>query len=199
MAAYCPFGEGGGSGRGGRLRGSLLWACRPVVRVRQQCVGGLSSADARAGAKGNARMSQGYPPPPSPGGPPLPPWATPKPFGSGPPQLPPTTPYGFPGVSQPPGPQIPGPLPVGPPPPDNYLVWAILATVFCCFLGGIPALMAATSVNERWLGGDHAGAREASLRARNWTIGAVLLGVIFWTGWMVGVFVLGWKDTLGDL
>jgi hypothetical protein len=89
-------------------------------------------------------------------------------------------------------------VPTGPP-PDNYLVWAILATVFCCFLAGIPALLAATSVNERWLRGDQAGARDASLRARNWTIGAVLLGVIFWTTWMLGVFLLGWKDTLGDL
>ncbi|MFE2871953.1 CD225/dispanin family protein [Embleya sp. NPDC059259] len=93
------------------------------------------------------------------------------------------------------------PPPAGPPPgpPDNYLAWAVLATVFCCFLAGVPALLAATSVNERWHRGDVAGARLASLRARNWTIGTVLLGVIFWTTWMVGVFLLGWKDTLGDL
>ncbi|UGQ10100.1 CD225/dispanin family protein [Yinghuangia sp. ASG 101] len=112
----------------------------------------------------------------------------------------PTTPYGYPGRPRPPGFQPPGMAPVpATPPPDNYLAWAVLATVFCCFPAGIPALVAATSVNERWLRGDIAGARDASLRARNWTIGAVLLGVIFWTTWMIGVFVLGWKDTLGDL
>lgn len=142
-------------------------------------------------------MSQGYPPPPGPGGQ-RPAWGAPAPYGQPAPQ-PPTTPYGFPGAAQPPGFGVPPQGPVPTPPPDNYLAWAVMATVFCCFLAGIPALLAATSVNERWLRGDQAGAREASLRARNWTIGAVLLGVIFWTTWMVGVFVLGWKDTLGDL
>jgi hypothetical protein len=78
-------------------------------------------------------------------------------------------------------------------------VWAVTVTVLCCFLAGIPALLAATQVNERWLAGDVAGAQAASLRARNWTIGTVILGVIFWTTWMVGVFVLGWKNALGDL
>ncbi|MFI6580720.1 CD225/dispanin family protein [Embleya sp. NPDC050493] len=112
-------------------------------------------------------------------------WNAPaRPFGHAMPYGPPTT-----------------PPPAGPPPgpPENYLAWAIVATVFCCFLAGVPALLAATSVNERWHRGDVAGARLASLRARNWTIGTVLLGVIFWTTWMVGVFLLGWKDTLGDL
>ncbi|MFF7243781.1 CD225/dispanin family protein [Embleya sp. NPDC008237] len=112
-------------------------------------------------------------------------WNAPaRPFGHAMPYGPPTT-----------------PPPAGPPPgpPENYLAWAVVATVFCCFLAGVPALLAATSVNERWHRGDVAGARLASLRARNWTIGTVLLGVIFWTTWMVGVFLLGWKDTLGDL
>lgn len=112
-------------------------------------------------------------------------WNAPaRPFGHAMPYGPPTT-----------------PPPAGPPPgpPENYLAWAVVATIFCCFLAGVPALLAATSVNERWQRGDVAGARLASLRARNWTIGTVLLGVIFWTTWMVGVFLLGWKDTLGDL
>lgn len=113
-------------------------------------------------------------------------WHTRRPFGH-------ATPPGYGPPTTPP--------PAGPPPrpPDNYLAWAVLATVFCCFLAGVPALLAATSVNERWHRGDVAGAQLASLRARNWTIGTILLGVIFWTTWMVGVFLLGWKDTLGDL
>ncbi|HSA49247.1 MAG TPA: CD225/dispanin family protein [Yinghuangia sp.] len=143
-------------------------------------------------------MTQGYPPQ-QPGGPRPSEWGAGQQFGNAVPPVAPTTPYGYPGPAQPPGFQPPGMPPVTSPPPDNYLVWAILATVFCCFPAGIPALVAATSVNERWLRGDTVGARDASLRARNWTIGAVLLGVIFWTTWMVGVFVLGWKDTLGDL
>lgn len=126
-------------------------------------------------------------PPTTPFGAPTSPYGGPtRPYGAAP------SPFGYPGRA--PNPYVPVPAP-----PDNYLVPAILATVFCCFLAGIPALYAATSVNERWLQGDQAGARDASLRARNWTIGAVLLGVIFWTTWMLGVFVLGWKETLGDL
>lgn len=144
-------------------------------------------------------MSQGYPPQ-YPGGPRPQGWGADGRFGESNPPMAATTPYGQPGRPQPPGFQPPGMAPVpSAPPPDNYLAWAVLATVFCCFPAGIPALVAATSVNERWLRGDIAGARDASLQARNWTICAVLLGVIFWTTWMVGVFVLGWKDTLGDL
>ncbi|NUU21606.1 MAG: hypothetical protein HOV68_08845, partial [Streptomycetaceae bacterium] len=130
-------------------------------------------------------MSQGYPP--QPGREPGTPWGATGPAHP-PGYVPPGTTY--------PGAPPPGGVYPDAPPPDNYLVWAILSTVFCCFLAGIPALLAATSVNERWLRGDQAGAREASLRARNWTIGAIVLGVIFWTTWMLGVFLLGWKDTL---
>jgi hypothetical protein len=123
-------------------------------------------------------MSHGYQPPEQP--PPLLPFNPAQPGWTAP------TPFGHPAG------------PTGPP-PDNYLVWAIAATVLCCFAAGVPALLAATSVNERWHAGDTAGAQAASLHARNWTIGTVLLGVIFWTTWMVGVFVLGWKDTLGKI
>jgi interferon-induced transmembrane protein len=129
-------------------------------------------------------VAYGYPGPPGGGEDRTRDWSNPRPFGH-------TVPYG------PPPNLAPGPPP--PRAPDNYLAWAVLATVFCCFLAGVPALLAATSVNERWQRGDWAGAETASLRARNWTIGTVLLGVIFWTTWMVGVFVLGWKDTLGHL
>ena len=34
----------------------------------------------------------------------------------------------------------------GGPPPPNYLVWAILATIFCCLPLGIPAIVMAEGI-----------------------------------------------------
>lgn len=95
-------------------------------------------------------MSYGPPPPPPPGG-----------YG------PPPPPQG--GV----GPQA-GPA------PDNWLVPAILATIFCCWPFGIPAILAAAKVNEYWNLGDHAGAHEQSSKAKKFTIIALCAAVGVW-------------------
>lgn len=50
----------------------------------------------------------------------------------------------------------------------NYLVQAILVTVFCCVPFGIPAIVFAAQVNSKLEGGDYAGAVEASKRAKLW-------------------------------
>src|SRR5579864_2230817 len=50
----------------------------------------------------------------------------------------------------------------------NYLVFAILATVFCCLPTGIPAIIYAAQVNGKLLAGDYAGAQLASKNAKTW-------------------------------
>ncbi len=52
--------------------------------------------------------------------------------------------------------------------PDNYLVWAILTTILCCWPLGIPAIVYATKVEKRWSQGDRLGALENSLNAKKW-------------------------------
>jgi hypothetical protein len=58
------------------------------------------------------------------------------------------------------------------PPPGtavpNYLVFAILATVFCCLPTGIPAIVYAAQVNSKLQLGDLAGAQLASKNAKMW-------------------------------
>ena len=62
-----------------------------------------------------------------------------------------------PGVSGSPSKQIP-----------NYLVQAILVTIFCCLPFGIPAIVFAAQVNGKIAAGDYAGAVESSNKAKTW-------------------------------
>lgn len=59
------------------------------------------------------------------------------------------------------------PAPAGPP-PDNYMVWAVLSTIFCFMPLGIVAIIKATEVNSKWAIGDVAGAHQASQEAKKW-------------------------------
>jgi len=58
---------------------------------------------------------------------------------------------------------------------QNYLVFAILATVFCCLPAGIPAIVYAAQVNGKLQAGDLAGAQMASKNAKLWCL--ISLGV----------------------
>ena len=69
-------------------------------------------------------------------------------------------------------------MPPGPPVQvDNYLVFAILATVLCCLPAGIPAIVYASQVNSKLQGGDIAGAQAASKNAKMWCL--ISLGLFF--------------------
>jgi len=65
----------------------------------------------------------------------------------------------------------------------NYLVFAILVTVFCCLPTGIPAIVFAAQVNGKLQAGDLSGAQQASKNAKMWcwiSVGAGLaIGVIY--------------------
>jgi hypothetical protein len=54
-------------------------------------------------------------------------------------------------------------------PIPNYLVQAILVTLFCCPPFGIPAIVFAAQVNSKAAAGDIQGALDASDKARTWT------------------------------
>lgn len=63
-------------------------------------------------------------------------------------------------------------------PPENYLVWAILSTLFCCLPLGIVSIIKSTEVNSKWNAGDHAGARKASEDAKKYAIWSAIAGPI---------------------
>jgi hypothetical protein len=75
------------------------------------------------------------------------------------------------------------------PPPavavQNYLVFAILATVFCCLPAGIPAIVYAAQVNAKLQSGDFAGAQLASNNAKMWCLISAGLGVA-----VVAIYIL---------
>jgi Interferon-induced transmembrane protein/zinc-ribbon domain len=58
---------------------------------------------------------------------------------------------------------------------QNYLVFAILTTIFCCPPAGIPAIVYAAQVNGKLQMGDLAGAQQASKNAKMWCL--ISLGV----------------------
>src|SRR6202043_3293430 len=70
------------------------------------------------------------------------------------------------GVVLPPGTTVP-----------SYLVFAILATVFCCLPAGIPAIVYAAQVNSKLQVGDLAGAQVASKNAKLWCLISLGLGL----------------------
>jgi hypothetical protein len=70
------------------------------------------------------------------------------------------------GAPPPPMPMQPGVvIPPGGVIVPNHLVWAILATVFCCLPSGIAAIVYAAQVNGKLQVGDIAGAQAASKNA----------------------------------
>lgn len=88
--------------------------------------------------------------------------------------LPPPPPDG-----SPPPPQSGGAgQPAGGQKPDNYLVWAILSTLFCCLPLGVVSIVFAAQVDSKWNAGDYAGARDSSEKAKNFAIAAAAIGVV---------------------
>jgi hypothetical protein len=143
--------------------------------------------------KGEFMSDFGAPPPP-PSDPPPP---------SGPPPSGPGGPYGPPGGSYGPGgPYGGGGYPSqgtpGGPPPQNYLVWAILTTLFCCLPLGVASIVFSTQVNSKWQAGDYAGAQEASGRAKNFALWSALSTIIIFVLIFAFVIVAGVLGSSGS-
>ncbi len=64
-----------------------------------------------------------------------------------------------------------GQRPVKQPPlnkPNSYMVWAILATIFCCLPFGIVSIVYASKVDSLWYAGQYVAANDAASKARLW-------------------------------
>ena len=82
-------------------------------------------------------------------------------------------------------------------PPENYLIWAILATIFCCWPFGIPAIINASKVDSAFNRGDYAEAKEYSRNAKKWTIVSAVVGctvVLLYIIFIVAMMMLGTLD-----
>ena len=67
--------------------------------------------------------------------------------------------------------------PMGPK-PNNYMVWSILATLFCCLPLGIWSIICSSKVNRLYQQGDYNGAVDASNKAKRWVIISAIIGII---------------------
>ena len=78
-------------------------------------------------------------------------------------------------------------------PPPNYLVWAILTTILCCLPLGVASIVFSAQVNSKWAAGDHAGAVEASEKAKKFAIWSAIAGVVVGVLYAILIFagVLG--------
>ncbi len=65
-------------------------------------------------------------------------------------------------------------------PVSNYLVFAILATVCCCWPLGLPAIYFSGKVNAFVAAGDKAGAEAASKNVKTWCWVAFGIGLVCW-------------------
>ncbi len=71
----------------------------------------------------------------------------------------------------------------------NNLVWAILATLFCCLPTGIVAIVYAAQVDSKVSAGDIAGAQASARNAATWSWVSFGLGALFVVGYVALVFV----------
>lgn len=74
----------------------------------------------------------------------------------------------------------------------NYLIPAILATLFCCLPVGVVSIIFAAQVNSKLAAGDIAGATDASKKAKMFMLIAIGLGLLVWICAIVmWIFVFG--------
>ena len=93
--------------------------------------------------------------------------------------------------------------PIGPK-PTSYLALAILATIFCCLPFGIVSIVKAAKVDSLWNAGNYIESQEASRKARNWAIAAILSAVVvailyFVFFMIIGVSAFGLGELLEEL
>ena len=80
----------------------------------------------------------------------------------------------------------------------NHLVWAILATLFCCLPGGIVSIVYAAQVNSKIAAGDLAGARDSSDKAKKWAMWSAIAFVIVAVLYVVLVMAMGGLGALSN-
>lgn len=69
--------------------------------------------------------------------------------------------------------------------PDNYLVFAIISTVLCCLPLGIVSIIHSTKVDNLWNSGQHAEAKIAADKAKQFAMYAAIAGVV-----VIGLYLI---------
>lgn len=64
--------------------------------------------------------------------------------------------------------------------PNNYMVLAILSTIFCCIASGIASIIYASKVNECYARGEYEEAEKASKNAKMWALIGIGISALVW-------------------
>jgi hypothetical protein len=75
--------------------------------------------------------------------------------------------------------------------PDNYLVWAILSTIFCCLPLGIVSIVYSSKVDSQYNAGDYVGAQDSANKAKNFAMWGAIIGVVGVILYILFIVVLG--------
>lgn len=73
--------------------------------------------------------------------------------------------------------------------PDNYLVWAILSTILCCWPFGIVSIVYSVKVNSEWSAGNYQAAIKNSENAKLWAMISAGGGVVAFIIGFIGGFL----------
>ena len=84
------------------------------------------------------------------------------------------TPYGQPGGT----------------PPPNYLVWAIVTLILCCWPLSIASIVFAAQVNGKYAAGDLTGAQESSRKAKQFALWSAIAACVIY-GLLIALFIVG--------
>lgn len=74
-------------------------------------------------------------------------------------------------------------------PPPNYLVWAILTLIFCCWPLSIASIVFAAQVNGKYAAGDLAGAQESSRKAKQFALWSAISACVLF-GLLIALFIV---------
>lgn len=69
----------------------------------------------------------------------------------------------------------------------DLLIWSILATLFCCLVGGIVAIVYSTQANSLKAQGNYPAAMRAANSAKTWLIVSVVTGIAGALFWLLSV------------
>lgn len=75
--------------------------------------------------------------------------------------------------------------------PENYLVWSILATIFCCLPFGIPSIIFASKVDNLYNQGNLQASQEASKKAKTWLMVSAICGALYWLAIIIMYAIYG--------
>jgi hypothetical protein len=75
-------------------------------------------------------------------------------------------------------------------PPPNYLAWAIVSLILCCWPLSIVSIVFAAQVNGKYAAGDMAGAQESSRKAKQFALWSAIAACVIYA-LVIALFIVG--------